>query len=567
MSVRVYTYGLPMGPTENGDLVREQMRLAHRYRNDLIAVERGRRAAVRAIIAEVGDIAEIDAEIAEASKELESIRAETRAARATERSRRASSPRSPRAKELREHLRELRAHRKRVQAMIKGDAEVQAKIAEVNQRALDLSKALRAKCGVYWGTYLLVEAAVDAARRGKMDPKFQRWDGQGRIGVQIQGGMPAVSVMDGTDTRLRIGRVDDRAWTARSRGERRRLSRTTLQMRVGSDGRDPIWATFPMIMHRPLPKDGIIKMADVSVKRIGTRERWELHVTVDAPSLDGPERQGDRRAAVHFGWRSRPDGVRVAYLVDSDGASEEIVVPTEIIARLEHADSLRSIRDRELNAIKAALPKLMPDDVPEWMRAELRRIPLLRSPAKLTSIVYRWSREWFEGDSEAFTAAEEWRRQDRHLYQWEMSEREKTRLRRRDLYRNIAARLAREYDEIVVDGTDFSSLARTPEPEDDRDRMSEAVQYNRAAASPGELRLAITQAAQKRGTRIVTPPKGLRFSVTCFICGGSCSDVGPDAVTFICESSGEVVDRDENASRNLLTFHDGTGAEEELAKI
>lgn len=565
MSVRVYTYGL-LGPTENGDLVREQMRLAHRYRNDLIAVERGRRAAVRAVIAEAGDIAAIDAEIEAALRELDGVRAEIKAARSAERSRRATSPRVGRAQELRERLRELRASRKEVQAQIKGDEALQARIGEINERAKVLSKALRAKCGVYWGTYLLVEAAVDAARRGKMDPKFMRWDGHGRIGVQIQGGMPAVSVMDGDDTRIRIGRVDERAWTARSRGERRRLSRTTLQMRVGSDGRDPIWATFPMIMHRPLPVDGRIKCADVSVKRIGTRERWELHITVDAPSLAGPERQGDRRAAVHFGWRSRPDGVRVAYLVDSDDASEEIIVPPEIIARLEHADSLRSIRDREMNALKEALPKLMPEAVPDWMRAELRRIPLLRSPAKLTSIVYRWSRDRFDGDDEAFAAAEEWRRQDRHLFQWEMSEREKTRLRRRDLYRNIAARLAREYDEIVVDGTDFSPLARTPEPEDDRDKMSEAVQYNRAAASPGELRLAITQAAQKRGTRIVTPPKGLRFSATCSICGGRCSDVKPDAVTFLCERSGDAIDRDANAARNLLVFHDGTGTDEDLSR-
>src|SRR5690606_15290556 len=52
--VRVYSYGLPLGPApECADLVDEQIVLARRYHDDLIAVERARRQAVRAIMGEV----------------------------------------------------------------------------------------------------------------------------------------------------------------------------------------------------------------------------------------------------------------------------------------------------------------------------------------------------------------------------------------------------------------------------------------------------------------------------------------------------------------------------------
>lgn len=42
--MKVYQFGL-MDPVQNASIVVEQMRAAHRYRNDLIAIERGRRAA------------------------------------------------------------------------------------------------------------------------------------------------------------------------------------------------------------------------------------------------------------------------------------------------------------------------------------------------------------------------------------------------------------------------------------------------------------------------------------------------------------------------------------------
>ncbi len=558
--VRIYTYGLPLGPTVGADLVRDQMRLAHRYQNDLIQVERGRRGAVRAEIAGVADIVEIDRRIEALAIELDATREGIQRVRQEARKRVRDPEAEERAKELREALREARAERKTAQVTLREDGALQARIAEINARAHALAKALRARCGVYWGTYLLVEAAVDAQRRGRMDPRFRRWDGHGRVGVQIQGGMPALALVGGADTRIQIDAVDPRAWTG-TRAERRRYSRTTLRLRVGSDGRAPVWATFPMIMHRPLPVDGVVKGAWAQVRRIGTRERWELQVIVEAESLGSPERAGPRTAALNLGWRARPDGVRVAYVVDSDGHEEEILVPSDIGAKLDHADSIRSIRDREFDAIKVYLrDRLAEIDAPEWLREELRHLAQWRAPAKLARVAWRWRAERFGGDEDLFAAVERWRRQDRHLYQWEASERERAIGRRRDLYRSIAARLTSAYDEIRLPDTDLRDLARRAAPEEEESQPAGA-RGNRHAVAPGELRLAIRQAAGKRGTRIAEMPAAWT-TTTCSACGCECRWNAAEQLRHVCESCGAAWDQDANAAANMLKSHPAKEAAE-----
>ena len=49
MATIVYQYGL-LPPTRNAELVNDQMRLAHRYRNVLVEIERDRRTQVSAIL-------------------------------------------------------------------------------------------------------------------------------------------------------------------------------------------------------------------------------------------------------------------------------------------------------------------------------------------------------------------------------------------------------------------------------------------------------------------------------------------------------------------------------------
>jgi len=80
----------------------------------------------------------------------------------------------------------------------------------VNAYASVLVRSLRAASGLSgsWGSYLLVEAAVDSAKQHPEEPRFRRWDGTGRVGVQLQGGLSVDDVLAGIDTRLRGARHD-----------------------------------------------------------------------------------------------------------------------------------------------------------------------------------------------------------------------------------------------------------------------------------------------------------------------------------------------------------------------
>ncbi len=82
MSTMVYKYGL-LAPTVGAELVRAQMSAAHKYRNTLVEIERGRRAAIRAITSRVtgaleADVSAADKAVEDAARAIKVSRAESR---------------------------------------------------------------------------------------------------------------------------------------------------------------------------------------------------------------------------------------------------------------------------------------------------------------------------------------------------------------------------------------------------------------------------------------------------------------------------------------------------------
>src|SRR5271167_4725493 len=77
MGTIVYRFGL-LPPTENAAVVRRQMRLAHDYRNLLVEIERGKRAALRALDAELGDTRGLEASLTAADAAVEAIYVQVR---------------------------------------------------------------------------------------------------------------------------------------------------------------------------------------------------------------------------------------------------------------------------------------------------------------------------------------------------------------------------------------------------------------------------------------------------------------------------------------------------------
>jgi hypothetical protein len=560
MPVKVYRYGL-LRPTENADLVSRQMRAAHIYRNTLTEIERGRRTALRSAMPDFGNIRALELEAANAKAvEIDAVKV-IRSQRSKTRDRSDTTEMRARVRAAREQrklaVRKLREARKEARE----DVNLIAKTDEINDRAAELRRSAREFCGVYWGTYLLVEDAEQAARKSPLydgaepnDPRFARFSGEGNVGVQIQGGAPAESIVGGFGTLVRIDSVNENAWHAENRCDRRRASRTTLRIRVGSDdARSPIWAAWPMIMHRPFPDGAVIKRATVSKRMIGPREEWSVTFTVvteDTQASRCPtNRDSSSIVAIDLGWRTREDGLRVAYWRDGAGEHGEFVVPNAVLGALRKSEDLRSIRDTNFNVARSALNDWMrARPIPEWLVLDTKTLPAWRSAARLAYLARKWKSNRFDGDVIAYEALEKWRYHDYHLWEWETSQRRKSLRRRREVYRCFAADLAKRYETIVLEG-ELDLRAFAIRQTADADAENETARSNRQLVAVSELRLAMVNAFGAERVAFV-PAKGT--SETCYSCLTIDVWEDPSALDHACSGCGLRWDRDDNATRNLL---------------
>jgi hypothetical protein len=546
---RVYTYGCFRSPTANAAEVDKQIYLARMYRNKLLEIELARRAKYREVTGEHEDLSPILLEMTELDARLEELRAHINSARADARKRVQLKTASDQAKLIRLRLRELRARVKEVRKALQDDPIMAAQVIATDKEAKDAIKAARATCGVYWGTYLLVEAQVEQAAKSKTDPRFGRWDGTGRIGVQIQGGASVDDITSGRCSLLQIDPLPDDQWESRSG---RRGAKTIVRFRIGSDEkRGPIWAEFSVLMHRPLPDDAVIKSAVIIRRRRPSKDRFGLQIVLESALVERAKMpESAPVAAINFGWRVRPDGLRVAMLVDEMGRTREMILPATILARLDHADSLCAIRDRSLESFRpqlvAALAKLEADgNLPEWLAEERKTMSAWRACARFNRLVIRWIHNRFDGDEAAFEEADIWRRSNLHLHIWEEAERSRAMAHRREVYRGFAAEMSRTYSLLVIEKFDLRDVAKRAKPEEEDESIA-AVRKHRQRASISALRMCLMQ-----GSRIARMDSA-NTTHECNECG-SIEDF--DAAVHLehaCSQCGSVWDQDVNASKILL---------------
>jgi hypothetical protein len=490
--------------------VSEQMRLAHVYQNKLIELERARRAEWAAVLAQVPEVGVLNSRIASLEAQLESERAELGRMRSEARDKSAGDP--TRAKNIVVELKTLRKERKAAikaaltrQEVIEGTARVAAKHKEE-------TKAARAVCGVYWGSYCQVERAAEQAAKSPVEPVFQRWTGDGGVTVQVvtngnSANQSIAKVLDGTNNYVRISNV---ALPVPGRGREGSRPLPRLMLRIGStEDREPIFAEWPIVLHRPFPESALVKFASVLRRRIGSREVWSAHFTVELPAQQ--IREGTS-LAVNLRWSKTTQGGELTTLAadwSSDGAFGEIHVEPEVVSQLRKAEDLQSIRDKNFERAKARLSEMLKAlELPDALREKLEHFHAWKAQGKLAAVVILWREHRFSGDAEAFAFAEAWRKQDKHLWDWEANARRKALARRKDSYRVFAAKMARLHTTLIIEKLDLARLAQEPQAEEDRD-YNIAASAQRVATAPSELRSALLNAFRREGGTVIEVAAGL----------------------------------------------------------
>jgi len=463
MTTRVYRYAC-QATFENAELVSRQFALAHEYRNGLVAIERARRGAVRAV---EDDTAEVRAAIEVVVGATKSMR--------------------------REAMKLLREARKLARDAAADELE---RIEALNRSIVKDAYNLYGDRGLAWGTRLRIAAAADAARReplygddghSPLVPHFHRWDGSGTCVVQLQHGLPVSDLLRGGDTRAAIERgVDMRAPTRAGTIMSRKggLTDAVLSLRIGSDGRAPVWARWPITTtHRALPNEGRVTWIAATCNRAG---QWSCEITVtgitDRSDVASSERRG--AIAVEVCWSDRgSDGICAATWLDSDGKRGSVIVPPRVVGALRKAHDIRSLRDLSIGDQHAVDGRLLragirttlgrslqatSDPLPPWLARARDTVAYWKSPGAFRALAQRWRRERCDAAREAYDLLQEWELRDAHLLNYEAGARRGGLKTRDQLYHTMALDWSGRYDQVIVDNRNLSREARWGEDSDVR---------------------------------------------------------------------------------------------------
>ena len=595
-TLKVYKYGL-RAPTQNANLVFEQMKNAHKYNNFLIEIERGRRSYVRSLLSNSSTtIISIQSEIADLKKKYAEIDKEIKSQHSTMRSRTSTKTDKDDLKQVREVW---ETKEKELSAAIKlawKDPEVLKELALVKTRKNEITNLARKYCNVYWGTYLLIEAAVEASAKKLPlfeDPKFKRWEDTGQIGVSDQDGFISANIFNANNTCIKIDQVDDSAFYSEKRSERRVKCKTNLHVRVGSTTKDekgkgagkPIFATFPMTMHRPLPEGSTIRGVKINLKKVGNYQEWSADFIVDMTKVLEPTDKAKGEVCLDIGWRDMTDSnsnkyFRMGKTRDYQDLVEEIKTNSDIVADIKKASDIRSIRDKNFDKIKGQLQTFIKNnDVPEWLKTKAQYVHLWKSNKKLIAIAKYWQNNRFAGDEKIFGDKCYFDKQakklvndhgitgyiyhDNHLYNWECCQRSKALKHRKEEYRKIAAKLSAKYKTLILEDFNISDVSKKPEA-DAKEDMAKA-RSNKTIGAPSELKEALVNAfTQHKGNVLFVNPKNT--SANCNNCG---EYQKLDSSDFIhtCTKCKKSYDREDNATANIMKLWREGSSYDESARL
>lgn len=553
MSTKNYIYGA-IKPSLNLEKVEEQFHMAHRYYNRLIELEHRKRELSRALITSETDAEDLETERESLIARLAEIRSAINGRRSEARQGVPAEATDKREiKDLEPKIKELDAQIRQKRKETSQDPAVEATLLQLKLEANEACAILRSQSGLFWGTYQKVEEAARAAAFAskKAPPRFKRRSNDGSVSVHFQNKavIETAAIMK-QNIYAYIDYISPDAWskTSEPRQGRHLRKRTVLHIRVGSDEkRQPIWAEVPFLMHRPLPK-GKIAWVTVSRRQIGYQFRWEVMFTVNLDDEAVEKRQGTETAGIDVGWVETADGdLRVAVLANETGQLEELKLPAAMLAKEEHVQGLKALRSKLLDKVRPTIVSFLEQNEALNYKGE-RILPqyaqLWRSPQRIINL-FRFESERMSEETRA--ELKEFIKTNQHLGDWECFERRRVRNQRKNLYREFAARCARQYTQVGVEDIKLSNLTVRVSGKPEK-----GVQGNYSALNKQKSLAAVGLLFQELKNVVQVVPVSARYTTkTCSGCQTIDVWDEPTARRHTCSGCGVEWDRDENAARNV----------------
>jgi hypothetical protein len=386
-------------------------------------------------------------------------------------------------------------------------------LAWINEARKSSVKKARNESGLWWGNYNAVCASYEVARgkafRGNTGLRFHGFDGTGRFTCQIQGGTTVADLFAGKKSVASLAPLCEEAFTHYSRGTRKRLQRTVLTITVyttkdagGNKRRRTL--SFPMLMHRSIPEDVLIKEIVVVKRRVGTHFRWSATFTCSqAATANGQRHPNPYACVVKLCCQEVNSGVQVATIVDNvTNKISSILLSLEIMSAFDHIDAIKKRLDCGINEICVALSRIDATDAPEPMAKMLDRLKKTSKldVHKLTSYCLRWREKhgtWEPGCLELF---EKWRRNDKRKREEMDNLRDKIQRRRREIYRCAAKMVATQYGTIFLEDC---NLRKTREEDGSASKLPDDFRRIKTRTALSELRLWLKLQAGKTGSDLV----------------------------------------------------------------
>lgn len=621
LPTKIYTYGALL--PSSGEILRDQIRKAHAYRNRLVELERQRRAGYRDLrISLSKSLGKMQADMEVLLSRKKALHAEEASQEVHEALGQEIAALSDKIKketklvEGKYFLPYDQAYltlKKSVCANL-GPRTIAIKTAELEEEILanpdkkwpkpwlkkyllerehnKKSKEARAVSGCYPGVYQAVEKAFQQSiKESRFDPPFQKFDGTGCVGSQID--ITVADALSCRDDLLKIQLLSDAPVRKRKHGRIAALVSLRLTTKGGA-----VYLDIPIVMHRPLPQDGVIKWAYLQVKKVGLKYYYELQFTLESSEFLPKPGKRNGVLGINLGWRMLPSGdIRVATTWDGHKA-EHLVIPKDMLETYEFSSKLLGYSEDHFNDAKANLIEWLEGKVnleqtikahgdsqdPTELTQQLENIAYWRSHGRLATlagvllrsaqvdveVLWRsWKDERFRGGVDLFCSFEElkkwlfaknikssfnqmavylnwWSRKDAHLINWARNVQKRLILRRREIYRVTAARWRGIYEEVhlvKMDGRKAAVLGA-------QDPGSEIANYIRHFCGVSVL---VQSLSENFGTQLIKVNGAA--TVIHHNCGGKTKVNPKTKIVLTCQECHQEYDQDINAAKFAYDAH------------